>query len=409
MRATAITGHASQVGVISQSRRWLVTWIVGADLAVALMASTMLTPLYLIYKETFHFSEVTLTLIYSTYVLGNLLALFAFGRLSDQVGRRITAWAALVVAAASTVLFAFAQGTLWLYIARLVSGFSTGLASGVATAWIAELHPKKDKHESAAFAVTANLIGIAVGPLLAGLLAERFNFPFHPIYFLYLGVVAVVVFSIAYVPETIEDPVRTWAEVSLRLRLGVPEDIRAMFLAPAVTAFGIFSLCGFYSALVPGLLAQDLHQTSPSASGTVVFGMFIVAALTAMITRKMKSQAAMLWGLGILLPSLGFLLWAQVAHSMALLIVATATSGISAGLGYCGSLQVVNQIAPDDRRSEVVSSYLIACYSGNSIPVVGIGSLSEVTTSMNAHVIFACVVGTFAVIGLITGVKYTPR
>jgi len=91
MRATAITGRTSQVESISESRLWFVTCIVGADLAIALMASTMLTPLYLIYKKVFQFSEITLTLIYATYVLGNLLALFVFGRLSDQIGRRITA------------------------------------------------------------------------------------------------------------------------------------------------------------------------------------------------------------------------------------------------------------------------------------------------------------------------------
>jgi hypothetical protein len=57
----------------------------------------------------------------------------------------------------------------------------------------------------------------------------------------------------------------------------------------------------------------------------------------------------------------------------------------------------------------VVSSYLIACYLGNSIPVIGIGFLSLVTSSAAAHLIFAAVVGLFAFVGLATGVKYPPR
>ena len=43
------------------------------------------------------------------------------------------------------------------------------------------------------------------------------------------------------------------------------------------------------------------------------------------------------------------------------------------GLGYRGSLEVINRIAPADRRSEVVSSSLIALFAGNSVPVIGIG------------------------------------
>ena len=50
--------------------------------------STLLTPLYVIYRQKFGFSGVTLTLIYAAYVVGNLGALLLFGRVSDQVGRR---------------------------------------------------------------------------------------------------------------------------------------------------------------------------------------------------------------------------------------------------------------------------------------------------------------------------------
>ena len=62
------------------------------------MGSTLLTPLYLIYRRMFGFSEVTLTLIYAVYVVGNLAALFFFGRLSDQIGRRRTSLPAIALA-----------------------------------------------------------------------------------------------------------------------------------------------------------------------------------------------------------------------------------------------------------------------------------------------------------------------
>ena len=40
--------------------------------------STVLTPLYVIYKPQFGFSQISLTLIYAAYVIGNLAALLLF-------------------------------------------------------------------------------------------------------------------------------------------------------------------------------------------------------------------------------------------------------------------------------------------------------------------------------------------
>lgn len=384
----------------------LAIWIVALELAIVFAGSTIPTPLYQRYKLTYSFSEITLTLIYAVYVLGNLLALFLFGRLSDQIGRRRITLPALGVAALSTLVFGFALSTSWLFLARALSGLATGLASGAATAWISELHPRNDKTESATIAVAANLAGLAIGPLAAGFLSQYCPSPLRLSYFIYLPVLVCVALAISRTSETLKNPVSHWGEVSLRPRLGVPKEIHGQFLSPAVTAFGILSLMGFFAALVPGLLAQSLHQKSSAVSGAIVFGLFMVGAVTAAITRKVKSQKSMLAGLVILLPSLAFLLMAEALHSMGWLIAATVVGGIASALAYGGSLQVTNEIAPSDQRSEVISTYMIACYLGNSVPVVGIGLLSGITSSMTAHIIFAAVVAAFAMIGLITGIKY---
>ncbi len=69
-------------------------------------------------------------------------------------------------------------------------------------------------------------------------------------------------------------------------------------------------------------------------------------------------------------------------------------------LGYRGSLQIVNEIAPDERRAEVVSSYLVACFVGNALPVIGIGVLTALTGRLTASIAFAGVVAALAVAAL---------
>ncbi len=372
-------------------------WVVAAALAVMFLGATLPTPLYPLYRRTFGFSGIMLTLIYAAYVLGNLFALMVLGRLSDQIGRRNAVWPAIVVALASTGAFTAASGTGWLFAARILSGVATGLAAGAATAWIAELQPRGDKAGAAVIASAANLLGLAAGPLFAGLLAEFAPFPLRLSYVIYAAILVATAVALVAAPETVGDPVHGPRALSLRPRFGVPAEMRAQFIPPAATAFGVFALLGFYAALIPGLLAQSLHETAPSVSGAVVCELFLFATATACLSRGLGSGTAMMAGLVLLPPSLALLVAAQLAHSLWILLGASACGGVAAALGYRGSLQVVNEIAPAAQRGEVVSSYLVACYVGNSVPVIGIGVVSALAGALLAHIVFAVVITGFAV------------
>ncbi|TIV92169.1 MAG: MFS transporter, partial [Mesorhizobium sp.] len=97
---------------------------------------------------------------------------------------------------------------------------------------------------------------------------------------------------------------------------------------------------------------------------------------------------------------------AQVFASMALMIVATAFCGVAAALGYRGGLQVVNHIAPADRRAEVVSAFFICCFCGNALPVIGIGVLSSLTNATVASLAFAGMITIFSLVALGFGARY---
>ena len=77
-------------------------------------------------------------------------------------------------------------------------------------------------------------------------------------------------------------------------------------------------------------------------------------------------------------------------------------------LAYRGSLEVVNQLAPAERRAEVIASYILFMYAGNSVPVIGIGLLSNATSSLTADVTFAIVIAACAVLALTLGARDQP-
>jgi MFS family permease len=381
--------------------------IVAAALGVAFVGAILPTPLYPLYKQEFGFSGVSLTLIYAVYVLGNLLALLFFGRLSDQIGRRATSLPAIAFGVASAVVFACATSTPWLFVARALSGFSTGLASGTATAWIAELYTGPRRGAAARIAAAANFFGCAAGPLIGGLLAEFAPSPLRLPFLIYLGLLCATALAVVFAPETLVKPMRL-AEVSLKPRLGVPERIRLQFVSPAVTGFSTFAVIGFYSALIPNLLADTMHLAAPLVAGGVVGELFGIAAITILSTGRFGSQATMFGALALLVPGVWILVSAEVLKSLPILLLAAAVGAVAGGLGYRGSLEVINRIAPADRRAEVVSSYLIALFGGNSLPIIGIGLLSAYAGSLAAHVSFALLITALAGVAALTGLRYAP-
>jgi MFS family permease len=379
--------------------------VVAGELAIMFVGAVLPTPLYPLYQQRFGFSSLVLTAIYAVYVLGNLGALLILGRLSDQIGRRNTTLPAVGIGIISTIVFLFARGTAWLFAARLLSGFATGIASGTATAWISELPASGGKAATGRIASLANFAGLAIGPLVAGLLAAFAPWPLHLVFVVYLIALLAIGAAIAFTPETVAEPVHQFRDLSLTPRIGVPPQIRVQFISPAVTACVVFALIGFYAALIPNLLADSLHQTSPAVSGGVVFALFAIAAVCVILTNRLSSRTAMLSGLIVLLPGVWLLIAAQLAHSMPLLLCATALGGLTAALGYRGSLGEANRMAPSDQRSEVVSSYLVAVFAGNSVPVIGIGILATITSARTAHIAFAAIITLLACVALVVGIK----
>ncbi|TPJ15866.1 MFS transporter [Mesorhizobium sp. B2-7-3] len=375
---------------------------VAAMIAVLFAGSTVLTPLYIVYKQQFGFSQITLTLIYAVYVVGNLGALLVFGSVSDVVGRRPAALAAMIVAVISAVVFLFAGNVASLDVARILSGLGIGVGAGTGTAWIAELLPEAGRSRASVIATSTNFLGLGFGALVSGLLAQYEPWPLRLVFIVYLATLAVVTIMVWRTRETVMKP-GGLGKVSMRPRLSVPAQIRSRFVAPAVTGFGAMALVGFYAAVAPSILAQQLHEANHAVAGALFFELAMVAAISIVALARMGSSKAMLAALALMIPSTMLVVAAQMLASIALMIAATACCGVAAALGYRGGLQVVNEIAPRDRRAEVVSSFFVCCFVGNALPVIGIGVVSTYASAVVASLAFAAMIIAFALVALAFG------
>nr|WP_245272705.1 hypothetical protein [Mesorhizobium sp. LNHC221B00] len=225
------------------------------------------------------------------------------------------------------------------------------------------------------------------------------------VFIVFLVALVVVTILVWRTPETIAKPGGV-NQISMRPQLSVPQEIRARFVAPAVTGFGAMALVGFYAALAPSILAQQLHETNHAVAGALFFELAIVAAVSIVVLKQVQSSKVMLAALALMVPSVLLVVAAQMLASMVLMIAATACCGVVAALGYRGGLQVVNEIAPDDRRAEIVSSFFVCCFVGNALPVIGIGIVSTYASPIAASLAFAAMIIVFAVVALAFGLKH---
>jgi MFS family permease len=366
----------------------------GAAIFVLFMGSTVLTPIYSFYRDTYGLGPLELTLIYAVYVIGNLAALLFLGRLSDTVGRRRIVLGGLGLAALSSGLFLIAPGVGWLFAARIVNGLAVGVGSGAATAWITESLPKERRALAASVMTAFNFAGLAAGPICAGLLVQYAPWPLRLPFAIYLCLILAVAGFALTAPETLrQDRSR---EISLRPKLGVPADLLIPFLAPAAAGFASMSEVGYYAALGPAMIRQALKIENHALSGLMVAELFAVSTLAILATRKMAPRPALLIGLSATPAGLLSLLAAQSWASLIVMLGATAITGAGAALAYRGGLGVVNELAPSDRRAGMASAYFVCCFLGNALPVIGVGALSEAIDLAAASRIFALILSAMA-------------
>ena len=379
------------------TRRRVAFWLLAFVFAAAMLGTTLPTPLYVIYQAQWHFSAAMVTVIFAVYAAAVLATLLLAGRSSDQAGRRPVLAVALGLGALSTVAFIVARDEGVLLVGRVLSGMSAGLMTGTATAALTELIPAPAGRRASLTATAANMGGLGLGPLIAGLFAQYAPHPTTLVFEVYLVILAVAGLCLRFVPETISPRRRP----ALRFAgLGLPERERGQFIAAAVAGFAAFALLGLFSSLVPGFIGGVLHQGSHAVQGAVVFGVFAVGTVTQVALSRFSSRRVVLAGLGLFLVALALIVAALAQAAMALFLAGTVVGGVAVGAIFLGSLATANRLAPPERRGQSISAFFVACYAGLSIPVVGVGVLSRFTGTFPAVLAFSVLLAALCLFSL---------
>jgi MFS family permease len=332
-----------------------------------LAASSVPSPLYVVYQAQWGFSAATLTVVFAVYVLFLLASLLVVGGLSDHLGRRPVLAGALAVQTVAVVLFLLAGNVATLIVARAVQGVATGAAITAMAATLVDLHPRR---AGLANAVTP-LIGLALGALGCGLLVEFAPAPTRLVYVVLLGGFVVVAVVLALLPETAAR--RPGALASLRPRVRIPAGLRTDVLAIAPTLAASWALGGLYLSLGPSVAAEVLDLHSHLVGGIVVTLLCGVGALSAFAffrrpPETLLAPAGGLLALGTLITLGGIALDAPLATA-----AGTVVAGVGFGSASLACFGTLARIARPETRGELMAVAYTIAYLAFSLPAVVAG------------------------------------
>jgi MFS family permease len=383
----------------------LAFWLSAYAFAATMIGTTLPTPLYPIYQSRLGFSELMITIIYATYAVGVIAALIIFGKWSDRTGRRPLLFGGLALSAVSAILFLAGANQLGLLLAgRLFSGLSAGIFTGTATAMVVELGA--DEGRATLVATAANMGGLGLGPLIAGLLSQYAPLPLHLCFLVDLGLIAIGFYGIWYAPETVDVSDNPRFELQ---SLSLPSQVRGVFIPAVIAGFAGFAVFGFFTAVAPAVLGKRLHLTNHAIIGGVVFVLFIASVLGQYLVRWIQGTKAMMLGCLVLIAG-ALLTGAGVAvPSLAFIALGTVLSGCGQGLLFRAGMAGIIGASSKDQRGEVTSLFFVVLYVAISIPVIGVGLTVRAFGLRTAGLDFAIGVAALTLIALLVLVYRSVR
>ncbi|MGV0409129.1 MFS transporter [Corynebacterium resistens] len=342
------------------------------------------TPMMVFYRGERVFGDVFVDALLASYAAGIAISLLISGPLSDRYGRRTVMLPAPAVALVGSALIAAGEtNSPLIFVGRVLSGISIGMAMTAGGSWIKELStpsfdPSAKPGAGARRATMSLTAGFGLGALLAGCLAEWGPAPGQTPYLIHILLSVVSMAGLLTVPETRQSAHLNvkgsfWSDIATPVALHPRFLLAVLPIAPWV-----FGCAGVAYAIIPSL-TQD-KVSIPIAFSAVI----TMVALTFGFGVQQKSDTYLRHGgtrgqqLGLGLIIAGMLLAVWTAHERSLVGAAIAAITLGTAYGVCmiTGLTEVQQLAGPDDLGGLTAIFYAVTYLGFFFPMI-LSKMSE--------------------------------
>ncbi|GAA4599661.1 MFS transporter [Planotetraspora phitsanulokensis] len=382
-------------------------WAVAAAFTSLMAFGTVPTPLWPLYQARDHFGATTVTVAFAVMGVGAAGSLLALGHLSDRLGRRRVIVPALLAGIVSAVVLAAWPALPGLIVGRLLTGVAVGLMASTATAYITDLHHQARPERAGSplpglVATAANLGGLALGPLVAGVLAEWAPAPLATSYVLFAALMAVLLVLVLVSPETVDTELKAEARPGrFALRLGR----RTAFGGAAAVGFFAFAVMGLFSSLGAIIVRGQLGITSQFVGGLAPFTVFAASALGQLVLGRLPLHRLLMTGTLLFPAGLALTALSLYHPALWLFLVAAALAGAGAGLLFKGAVTQSAVSAVPTSRAGVLATFFVVAYLGMGLPSIAFSLVIQHTALEATMIGFAVALSLGAVAAVVTAIR----
>jgi MFS family permease len=370
---TATSVEREQATVTGRRRTGFIP-AAGSFLAVFIAGATPI-PLYDTYRTENRLTNAELSLAAVGYFAFAILALLVLGRLSNHLGRKPVAIAAVLAAIIGSAVFTLVDGPAPLIIGRALQGLAAGLASSALAAYAVDTAPKKPRWLIATITSAATTVGLAIGAFGSGALVEFAPMPRELVFLAAIVMLLVCLVAIIASPDSVAR--NSGALASLRPRLELPVAARKYIPAAAAIFISTWAFGGYYQAFGPSVAADDLHSRSALVAAAVFASWMAPAVFGGPLASRFRPAVAQRLGMTLVAVAAGGLVLAIALASAALFIVAGVVGGIGMGIGMAGSMHALLPEAKPHQRAGLLSLIYAVSYLGAAVPSLIAGQLAR--------------------------------
>lgn len=339
------------------------------------IGATYPSSMFPVFQEHFQLSNLQLTLLFAIYAAFLLPTLLIVGARGNAWGLKKVLRASVLLSLVSTVLFGMSAQAWELYLARLLEGIAYGAFTGTAIAFLLQQSPKNKSGMVLTFSSMILSFGFGLGPAISGFLIQYVDFqPLHlPFWLLVL-----LLLSAGVALESLSDSATPLPISSAsKITLGVPTEMRSFFWSSIALPICIaFTLNGIVFSLIPTFAKTVIHTSNLSVSGLLILLLMGGGALVQLIKWPKQPLSRIRFGMLFLLLGTWVTVSSGEAASLGLLWVGIFLQAIGTGWTFQTSLKLAGSLPKPDERSQVITTYYLAGYSGFIVPVVAVGALT---------------------------------
>jgi len=341
--------------------------------ALNVIGANLISPVLPSYAAHFGVGFAAASTLVTVFAMARMSMRLTAGSLADRIGSRFVCALGGTVQAVGALVAAFAPGLGVLLLARGIQGTGSSLFGTSVNRYLLVQTDKEELGTAVAGFQGGILIGSTIGPLIGGIVADRFGI-FAPFY-VQAGVatmLAIVTFSV--IRDTgRKAPTRKATTQSVRSLLAIRGFKILMLLG-----FGLFFIrAGAVNVLLPAF-SDDVLAMSPTKIGGIISVSSVVSLIVMPFAGHLsdslgRTPVALIGALGTAISVAMF----GLAQTVGGVLLVSAFVGVGMGFASVAMPTMIGDLAPQGTEGKVSGVYRMANDMGWIVGPVALGFLAD--------------------------------